>query len=194
MGNEAAMARDDVNAMRYWRLAFHSDPRVQSQIIESLASQMPAELFLKAFEPDTMAMGRLFWHCRTTDRMDEAKMVGEKYAVALEKDAGTSNPAQAANCWHYAQEVNLWLGKIEKAVQCQRRAVDLAPQNFDMRRTLASLLANTQQYAESAELLEWCLRRHPEDEALQQELNDVRARQAESVRTASSPPIENRGL
>lgn len=173
-GKEAALVNDLENAFKYWKIAFHRDAAIRQQLIDTIADPMPAELFISHFEPDLAGLEQLFQKYRSQDRVEEAKLVANRFLTALRNDLATKPSAEAASRWCQAQNVYAWLGDGKQSLECQRRAVELVPLNFDNRRHLAKLLVQQNRLNEAIEQYEWCLRRQPDDPSLQQELVDTK--------------------
>jgi tetratricopeptide (TPR) repeat protein/O-antigen ligase len=184
VGKEAALAGDVQRAIETWRRAFHQDPDVQMLIIESLAGQMPAADFLGSFAPDVTGLKRLYYQLSRQGIQQDAVQVGEQLAEALRQEATAARPDRAASLWHEAQAIYASLGRSDAALDCQRRAVELAPHDFKLRRGLALLLVQTAQYSDAAAHLEWCLRRNPGDDELRRHLADVKMSLTLPARTA----------
>jgi tetratricopeptide (TPR) repeat protein len=165
VGSEAALAGDVAKTLAYWKRAFHQDPSVQSMIIQSAAPLLPAELFLSHFQPGLLGLGELYYFYRNTQRQPEAVLTGRYFAEALCRRAETeAESSTAANRLCEAQSVYDFLGDLPQAVACQRRAVAEAPDNYQMRAMLGSLLLRSRQFDEAAEQLQWCLHRQPDDQ------------------------------
>ncbi len=181
LGKEAALAGNLPVAFQHWKRAFQRDPEIRQVMINSLADQIPCELFVSSFEPDTQTSEQLFQHYQAKGRIQEARFVGLRLANRLQQDAQTKSSREAASHWRRAQETFTWLGDNDKALHCQRNAVGLAPLDFDSRRTLARLLTKQHHYPEAIEQFEWCVRRQPDDKSLRNELADLRILQVSST-------------
>ena len=162
-GKEAALAGDFPGSLQYWKLAFHRDPEVQVSIIELLAKQLPASLFLDQFRPDTAGLARLFQFYRREQLQDEAALVGQSYALFLSREVATAPTTEAAAaCWREAGSIHDFLGDLPRALDCQRRAVDLLPNDFDNRRLYGEMLLRAGRWDEATTSFQWCLRRQPD--------------------------------
>ncbi|MGE0758077.1 MAG: O-antigen ligase family protein, partial [Pirellulaceae bacterium] len=173
MGQESALYGDLATAIQYWRHAFRREDEVKQLIIDGLAPQLPVELFLGAFDPDLSGLRMLFaYYCRLSLEA-QAKAVTPRYVTALQRSI-QEEPALAASRWHELQQVHAFLGDLPLALKCQREAVALSPQNSEMRKRLAQLLSQSEQYEEAVSHLEWCLRRSPYDRELLNQLADAK--------------------
>jgi hypothetical protein len=188
MGNESALNRDLEQAIHHWRKAFRQDPGVQRMMIESLAGQLPVELFLSSFDPDTTGLRILYEQDRKHGVDEPARQVAIRLVSQLEQDVRLMQPPQAARVWHESQSIYTWLREPELALQCQHLAVELAPHDFELRKSLAMLLTAALRYGDAIPHFEWCLRRRPDDQQLREQLAEVRLRDNQlprSGRTAS---------
>jgi O-antigen ligase/tetratricopeptide (TPR) repeat protein len=162
VGQEAILSGDLPRTLASWRRAFHQDPDIQALIVESFAPQVPAKYFLECFSPDTDGLGRLFHFYRNLNRNDDLRFVADRYVTSLEQEARATRGKPASDTWHQAQSVYSYLGAQNRALVCEKRAVELDPRSFSKRRTLAVLLVDNAQHAAAIEQLRWCLRRRPD--------------------------------
>jgi tetratricopeptide (TPR) repeat protein len=183
-GGEAALAGDNQRALNLWQQAFRLDPDQQTQIIELLAPNMPAETFLDSFHPDRAALGKLFYFYHSHALAEPARLVGLRYVEEVEREAQPADGSPAAALWDQAQEVHGLLGNTGRAVQCARNAVAHSPDDFAMHHRLATALLKNQEYAEAVSQLQWCLSRRPEEASLRAQLE-----QANRLRLASQAAV-----
>ena len=193
-GKEAMLAGDTEEALDFWKRAFHQDPEQQSRIIEMLAPQTHPDDFLKHFEPDLAGLVNLYSHYRKNNRVEEARYTGSKYVVLLEQEAETERGVAAAGLWDQARGIHEFVGDIERAADCARRAVAQAPGDFGKHRNLAGILLRSGQYDEAVRELQWCLSRQPDDKNLRQLLQTASRARIEQdgattmLRQNDSPP------
>jgi tetratricopeptide (TPR) repeat protein len=183
LGKEAALSGNLSAAFQHWKKAFLRDPEIRQVMIDTLADQIPCDLFVSSFEPDTQTLEQLFQHYQVTGRIPEARFVGLRLANRLQQNAQTKSPREAASYWRRAQETFTWLGDMDNALHCQRSAVGLAPLDFDSRLALARLLTKQHHYPEAIEQFEWCVRRQPDNESLRNEFADAKISQVSSTQT-----------
>lgn len=172
-GGEAALVEDNQRALAMWKQAFHLDPEQQLRIIELLAAQMPADVFLEYFHPDRIALGRLYHFYRQQAAVDAARFVGLRLAAECERDALQAESLDAAALWDQAGHVYAFLNDPSQAVRCARQAALLTPDHFARRQRLAVALLKNDEYEEAVSQLQWCLRRRPDDPGLQQQLEQA---------------------
>ena len=163
-GKEAALVGKYAEAVVWWKQAFHREPESQSAIIDLVAPQLPAQVFASTFEPDAAGMGRLYHFYRNAQRPDDARLAGREFVRILPARAQQAAEGRvAAAQWREASSVYEFLEDLPAAVDCQRRAVEAQPDDFDSRRQYGSLLIRAGRFDEAVENLQWCLRRHAED-------------------------------
>lgn len=163
-GKEAALAGKYPEAVAWWKQAFHREPDSQAAVIELVAPQIPAQVFVSNFEPDANGMGKLYKYYRNAQRPDDARLVAREYVRILPKLAQElAEPDAAAAQWREASSVYEFLEDLPASVDCQRRAIEAQPNDFDSRRQYGSLLIRSGRFDEAVENLQWCLRRQAED-------------------------------
>jgi tetratricopeptide (TPR) repeat protein len=165
-GGEAALFGDIPLALRYWKAAFHQDPKYQGQIVALLAPEMSASFFLAEFEPDLSGLQRLYAHYRKIGRDDEARELATHGVKLLEQQAQSETGKSAARLWNQANGMHQFLTDGTSALRCLQNAVACAPDNFELHRSLAFQLLGQQRAEEALEQFQWCLRRKPNDEKL----------------------------
>jgi tetratricopeptide (TPR) repeat protein len=169
-GSERALSGDAEGALELWQQAFRCDPAQQARLIDMLASRMPAEQFVARFQPGRGGLQKLFDHYRRQQLPVDAKFVAPRLLRAIEEAAPQEPEQVAANSWELARRIQRFLGDTAGAVEAARRAVDLLPDDFTRRRRLALALSENGDYEKAVRQLQWCLRRKPNDETLQQKL------------------------
>ncbi|MBC8876654.1 MAG: O-antigen ligase family protein [Planctomycetes bacterium] len=188
VGREAALAGDSFGALEHFKASFGLDPYFRSRIIEMFVGQ-DADFFFRHFEPDLNAMRLLGSHYAGLGRDADARKVNLRCAAMLGQAAGSATGRDAANLWLETQRVYDELGERERAIQSAKRAVDAAPNHYQSRRNLATVLMEGKRYDEALPHLEWCLLRYPENEKLKEDL-ELAARRA-APHHGSGKPVEN---
>ena len=184
VGREAALAGDFPSALEHFKASFRLDTYFRSRIIELFVGQ-DADFFFRHFEPDLHTMRLLRSHYAGLGRDTDARKVNIRYASTLGQAAGSATGENAANLWLEIQRVYEELGERERAVQSAKRAVDAAPNHYQSRRNLATVLMEGKRYDEAMPHLRWCLLRYPENEKLKKEL-DLVERHAATADSASA--------
>lgn len=169
-GGEAALVNDGERALLLWKQAFQTDPEQQARVIDMLALKMPADAFIAAFQPDRLALGKLYRFYRDQGFVEPAKYVGSRCVEEVEREAGLAAPLEAAALWDQASGIYAYLGDTAKAAECARQAVFQTPDDFTRRRQLAATLLKNQEYGEAISQIQWCLSRRPDDPGLQKQL------------------------
>jgi tetratricopeptide (TPR) repeat protein len=186
-GQEAALSGDIVAALKHFKAAYDQEPFLRAKIIELFASQN-ADFFMQHFELDLEGMKLLRAHYRRLGNEEQAKKIGLRYVATLQQEIDTMDAEQAAAAWLEAQIVYQSLGNEEQARRCAGKALEISPNDYNLRRRLADLLLEQQRFAEAAEQLRWCLRRYPESGSLQQKLERATREPARAERTWEAKP------
>jgi hypothetical protein len=95
------------------------------------------------------------------------------YAQAAEREADRSEGPPAAALWLEAMAQYRRLKMPDRRLQCARNASRQDPNSLGVRQALAFCLADLEQFAEAREHLEWCLKRRPEDQVLNEKMKDI---------------------
>lgn len=176
------LARDGQlgQAVKHWQAAFRREKETRIRIINSVAPQVPAAMFVHMFDPDTPDLGRLLVLYRESNKETDANYVAMKYAQSLESDARKYRGKASAELWWIAQSVYGQLGNTSRQIHAVSKAVDCDPNDVGKRKTLAGLYFNQENYEQAIAECEWCLKRDPNDK------NILRlAREASLRRTAT---------
>ena len=145
-GKEAALTGElsqSLQAIAYWKLAFRQDPEVQES---GRGGCRPAAAGMVHPARIPLGCGRAanaVLLLSYAQRPEETRLAGQQYVKELVKQANASDSRTvAASQWHEAQAVCTDLGYLEQAVACQRRAVELAPSDYQKRKNLRILAAS----------------------------------------------------
>jgi tetratricopeptide (TPR) repeat protein len=186
LAKEAALSGDLNTAMAYWKKAYAQDPEIQSMIIDSFAEHLPAAIFVNAFDSNSIALAQLFEKYRVAERREDALFITQHWVKRLEKESSSMPMLKAANHWHLAAAAFAWLGQSKPALNCEQRAVQLAPRDTGMRRSLAIFLMENHEYDAAIDQLNWCLRRNPENQELRRQLDYFISLRDQQPRTATA--------
>jgi len=190
-GSEAALQGEPTQALKYWKAAFQQDPRVRGKLIELLAAQLPAEVFVEEFAPDTHAMQQLYQRYRSIGRQDQARVISPQIVEALVRKAQRASDAAAAILWWNAYTILAAEDRFEQAIVCARNALQLLPHDFRMRRSFAQFLLKQERDEEAIEHLQWCVRRASGDKELQVDLELAIDRVSKRTRVSAVPSPVN---
>lgn len=172
-GINAALSGNEQEAWQRWKKAFHLDRNQQLRLIQTLAPQYAPSFLIETFEPDLAATQHLYAYYRSADLQEESKAVAAHLAPMLETEAHRKTGERACSLWQEAAEVHHHLERGARALFCLRKAVEISPQNWGLRRRFAVQLVQEGEYANGAEHLRWCLSRKPNDKHLHRALAKV---------------------
>jgi O-antigen ligase/tetratricopeptide (TPR) repeat protein len=162
-GTDAAVSGDTSKAVVFWKRAFHHDTTYRFRIIDLLVPTLTAEQFIDLFDPDLAALGQLYGVYHGLGRENEATVVGANYAKRLEVAADTAPSTKASRLCTKAWRVYQNLNDDAAALRCLRRAVECAPGDYGLHRSLAIALISDGQFDQATDQLRWCRRRKPDD-------------------------------
>lgn len=176
-GKEAALAGHDELALELWRRSLKSGPEHRIRFITMVASQRPADFFIRNFkeELDSMACSVLVKQYQSLGMPDQMIKVLRFYANVAEAEANEPGlkENQAAGRWLTALRVHQKLGNEEGKLHCARQAAKCNPDDFQVRYQLAMCLVQQELLEEAEPHLGWCLRRKPDHPALQNAMKKV---------------------
>lgn len=172
-GLESVLAGRMDDAMAHWRISFQSDSESQTRLLESLARQMPAAVFVEQFEPDLAGLRRVAAHYAKLGRKDELPEIRSRLAQALVAAAQSSKGREAAGLWREAGGVYHTMDAEEYHIRCLQQAVVHDPSWFDVRLQLAKILLEDEQWADAEKELLACRRQRPYDQSVQGLLEQV---------------------
>ncbi len=170
VGSELALEGQIDKATVYWKQVFDHAPDYREPIIELFASQVPADEFLKRFQPDVDGAKLLFDFYRRIGFAPQASVTGRYFISRLADHVSRDQGALDGQQWYEAFVVQDYLGDSRAALGCLRNAVACEPNQFTYRQKLARQLLRHQQYDEATEQLRWCLSRKPGDTSLMRDL------------------------
>lgn len=150
-------------AVEHWKAAFQREEETRIRIIQNVAPEVSAALFIHMFEPETPDLGRLLALYNELNNRQEANFVAMKYAAALENDARQQQGKAAANIWWIAQSVYAQLGNESRRTYTVAKAVDADPNDIVKRKTLAGLYFAQNMYEQALTEYQWCVQRAPQD-------------------------------
>ncbi len=185
VGRQRLLKGDVDGALELWQSIYTDAGSHQSRIIRLLAGQMPAEAFIKLFQPDWTTMRqvwRSFYPVSTEHDLQQFLQYAE--AVA-ERQTQQLDSKQAAHVWHVLSTMQLQLQHPQASLASSERAYQLDPTYYPARRALAHALVVAGRYQEAQPHLRWCLARKPDNLGLRNEL--IEATKVRLPNTASNP-------
>jgi O-antigen ligase/tetratricopeptide (TPR) repeat protein len=187
-GSEAALRGDIENALRHWREAGSTSVSVQRRVLIQLDRQVPVDFLLQNFSLDVDTLGWYYAQLRGSQREDEWRSVGVRLVEELSARAATERGSAAAHWWREAETIYRELGQTRDAIKALQRAVLCAPERFDGHRSLGYRLMDEGEWEAARSEFEWCLRRHPDDDALRQALAACRRQRLPGRAAGESEP------
>jgi O-antigen ligase/tetratricopeptide (TPR) repeat protein len=173
-GREALLAQDNETGLKHFKKVFKLGGTYQSLVIQSLGRQN-ADFFFETFSFDTPALQNLRNHYAGLGNREQSQIVGLKLAKNLVERATTESGTEAAVTWNKAQDAFAFLKDDNNALQAARNAVVSDPYEYNHRKRLVTLLVSQKKFDEAVPLLEWCLKRYPENSKLIQALMMARS-------------------
>ncbi len=170
VASELALDGQLQQATVHWKQVFEHSPHYRQPIIELFAAQVPADEFLKRFQPDLSGAILLFDHYRRIGFAPQAGVAGRYLLSQLNRQLQQDGKALDSDQWFQAFVVQDYLSDEEAALSCLQNAVQLGPERFVYRQKLARYLLRQRHYNEALVHLRWCLQRKPHDESLLRDL------------------------
>ncbi len=185
VGRQRLLKGDITGALELWQSIYRDAGIHQTRIIRLLAGQMPAEAFIKLFEPDWTTM-RQVWRSFYPVSSEPDLKVFLQYAEAVAQwQTEQLDSRQGAHVWHVLSTMQLQLQRQQASLASSERAYRLDPTNYPARRALAHALVEAGRYQEAQPHLRWCLARKPDNLGLRNEL--IEATKTRLPDTASRP-------
>lgn len=161
IGNELTLAGRADQALKYLKLSFAQGAEHQKRLIQMLAGNVPAEVFLQEFQPDADAMQIMVRHYHRPELESELEPVLVAQAAACEAKARGLTGAEAARYWLYAASSHGKLKNPSRQRECLRCAVRIDATNFDTRLGLGRVYLELEEFTEAEKQLRWCVQRKP---------------------------------
>lgn len=173
-GQQKLVQGETAAAFELWRDAFQDEGIHQQRIIQLLATQMPAPVFLEMFQPKWDTIRPLWTHYRAAARTPEELVSITEYAVIQAKREMPSLSREAAgNLWLRLATMQLETAQIQPALQSLQTALRITPEEYGVRRTLGLTLAEAGQRDEAETHLDWCLIRRPRDASVKHTIQAI---------------------
>lgn len=174
-GRDARLDEDLEKWIELWKLAFHRDEAIQTQIIQQLAewTPAPARIIAEAFEPDIEALER------TAEILHAMELPGERdqtlalLAVQLTERAAETDNRNRSTDWLKAAAAFAQIGKQDRVAECLQSAYEATPNSFVVRLEYGGWLLRNGQTAEAGRHLDWCHRMNPDHPKLNKLLGQL---------------------
>ena len=150
--------------MELWKQSFHLEDEYRDAIIRAMAPQLPAQTFVEYFEPLPRDLSRIYRFYRDHKLKQQMRDVAPQLLRNLEDEAESLHGEPAARKLLEAVAVCQQLDDIDGAVARARLACERAPNFYNVHMILGQQLIVAQQYEESIQELNWCIRRRACDE------------------------------
>jgi len=150
-------------AAEHWQYAFRQDAGYRGHLIMSLASYVPARFFLDYFEPDHASLKQLREAYRTSDDLIGYQLILESLARSSMQRARSLKAAAAEAEWMMAHECFAELGDLQQARNCGREAIAANPESYSAHHQFGIWLYHNGYFAESVDMLTWCLSQRPQE-------------------------------
>jgi O-antigen ligase/tetratricopeptide (TPR) repeat protein len=188
-GREALLAGDNETGLAHFKKVFTLGGNYQSLVIQALGRQN-ADFFFEQFSFDTPALQTLRGHYAGIGNREQSHIVGLKLAKNLVEQATAESGATAAATWSRAQSAFVFLQDESNALQAARNAVASEPHEYGHRKNLVNLLVSQKKFDEAVPLLEWCLKKYPENTKLKEMLLQARSQIQQASFTTDSTERE----
>lgn len=161
IGAEMTLAGRPDLALEYLKRSFRRGKEHQLRLIQALAGNVPAQIFLREFQPDAEAMELMLTHYRRAGLVDELDTVLAAHAVACESKAESLQNKPAATYWVRAAHSHGRLHNASRRQACLKRAVAADVTNFDNRLAFGQACAAIEDFTEAEKHFRWCVQRKP---------------------------------
>ena len=164
---ESSMRGDIQQALTYWQKTFHRETSYRQIVIEALSDLLPVELVVRTLKPEADDLISMFTYYYDTRQYDPARYIAEQYQARLQRDPPSHTSEKISKSWKTAYWLHFQVKSNESAIDCLRQAIRITPEDLTWRKTLAMALVHAGKNTESLHHLQWCLRRRPDDQELQ---------------------------
>lgn len=173
--NEAWREGQPEQWLNYAQRAFRADRMFQNRLIDDLIGHTASpgigamtEFIVAEFQPDLGALRHLLDTCKK--HAPTAQLLGlRKHCARVAADVATTASGETAfRHWLFARQLHREMGDNNAALQCARAAYQSLPGNYSARSLLAVSLVEAGMCVEAQQHIQWCLRRRPDDKAMEQ--------------------------
>lgn len=183
VGKLASMRGDLAGAMQPWRRCFRDAGPHQLKIIYVLSGQIPAEVFLEAFQPNWHTLPKIWARYRELGQPQDLVDLAN-YSERLNARGVTGDNTLAPyEIWLAQAGMYRDLERGQESLACLQHAYRASPFIFSVRYELAQALMKNEKYADAEPHLRWCLARRPGERQIAAELGQITARRRESKDT-----------
>ena len=156
-------------AIRYWKPAFERSRKIQERIAEVTTGQLDLPFFEEYFNPDWKAMESIALAYLKNGREPEAMQALElSLNKGLQRAHESKSDKELDEIATSLEVACRDLGADDRSIDILAYVAERMPHNYSVRYRLGRHLLDADRGAEAAEHLEWCARREPNNESLQQ--------------------------
>jgi tetratricopeptide (TPR) repeat protein len=164
-------------AFEYWRRAITYDVDGQPQLIRQLAPYYTATELIDRLRPAATGVWLLFQEYGELDQADDRLAAARYFQQNLKRFVSEAGCAEVT-FWERGFQMLTATGQQTWARHCLQEAVRAAPEDRTLRRKLAAVLLQHQQFDEAIRELQWCQLRDPEDQEVAAALRNAQAQRS----------------
>jgi tetratricopeptide (TPR) repeat protein len=157
----------------YWAKCFGDTGGHQLRIVQTLAGQMPAEVFISVFKPDWRTLREIWIRYRRLDNPQDLNLLVAYAANVTKQQVEQQRGIPPAYIWLWQSEMYTDVGKPEEALACLDQAYRSGAHIYAVRYALGWALMNAQRYVEAEAHIRWCRARRPEAKELFRALEEI---------------------
>ena len=168
-GGRQAMENGELErAMESWRVAFEHSKRRREVIANLLAGAATPDFFFENLKPTGKSIAVLAQAFTTAGRTHEARQMWVRFVLEeRQRLQGSLSEVEYESAVLGIHDADLALEEPEASVPLLSQALERLPYSFPIHQALGMTLSSLNEFSESAEHLQWCASRRPDDAALQ---------------------------
>lgn len=151
-----------------WQFAFNHDPDIRNILVAQLRPAFPASFLLDRLKPEKEGLRQLYLSYLHSGKREDAGLIADRLSDILtgEIQSDALEAGEQATRYFEMARMQQELGEDELAIARLTRAVELQPNNFQYRHSLAFACYRQQRYRQAIESFKWCLSRQSDDQAV----------------------------
>jgi tetratricopeptide (TPR) repeat protein len=166
VGRVSLLNGDLVTAMQYWRKCFRDAGAHQLKIVSLMAGEIPASIFVEAFEPDWRTLPQIWTRYRDLNKPQDLVDLVAYSARVTDRGVPPESNLSLDAIWLGQATMYRDLKRTAEQLACLQEAYRANPHGFEVRYQLAHALLESHRYAEAEPHFRWCLARRPEQKEL----------------------------
>lgn len=167
VGKQHLLLGNIEQASDYWSRAFRSKGPHQWRIIQYMAGQIAAAEFIEIFQPDWQTLNRLWNRYRKFGQPEDLQVLMQYAASTAETGCQGESDSRKVTIWFTLAAMQSFLDENDNAIVSLRRAYEIDPSRYLVRRALGHALLKAEQYQSAEKQFRWCLARRPNDKSNQ---------------------------